>query len=199
MLNTHSLWVRSGKLSAGNETHPFQNKIEIVLHGNNTTPSAFVFSPAVPVGNKNFIITSQVKFYGKPRSTSSRLTMDAYPGQEKIFVAPGLDWEAGDIIGLAATNMDWSNYETVTIKNYTAESGQVFLEKNLTKYHFGQADSTGDQYNGVDMRGEVMLLTRNIMIKANTDASSKTKAHPEHWPCRVLVSDFFEPSDFTYR
>lgn len=49
------------------------------------------------------------------------------------------------------------------------------------------------------MRGEVMLLTRDIMITASTDANSTTLAHPIPWPCRVLVADFFEPWDFVYR
>mmetsp|Transcript_13355 Transcript_13355/g.16911 ORF Transcript_13355/g.16911 Transcript_13355/m.16911 type:complete len:491 (+) Transcript_13355:5026-6498(+) len=198
-INTYSLWVRSGTLSAGNATHPFENKIEIKLHGNNTTPSAFVFSPNIPVGNKNFIITGKVNFYGKPRDTSSRMRTQAYPGKDSFLVAPNLDWKEGDILGLAATNIDARNYETVTIKNYTAGSGQVYLTTNMTKYHFGQADSTADQYNGVDMRGEVMLLTRNIMITASTGSNDTTLAHPEPWPCRVLISDFFEPSNFKYR
>ena len=95
--------------------------------------------------------------------------------------------------------MDARNYETVTIKNYTADNGHVFIEEKLEKYHFGQFESTGEQYRGVDMRGEVMMLSRNIKITADYGTESMTKAHPDPWPCRVLVADFFEPADFTYR
>ena len=49
------------------------------------------------------------------------------------------------------------------------------------------------------MRAEVMLLSRDINITASTDAESTTLAHPEPFGCRVLVSDFFEPSNFEYR
>ena len=49
------------------------------------------------------------------------------------------------------------------------------------------------------MRGEVMLLTRDIMITGSYDDLSKNTAHPEPWPCRVLISDFFEIWDLTYR
>ncbi len=102
-------------------------------------------------------------------------------------------------MGLAATNMNVRGYETVIIKNYTASNGLVFIHDKLQSYHFGAPRSTGPDYSGVDMRGEVMLLTRDIMITASTDANSTTRAHPEPWPCRVLVADFFEPADFKYR
>lgn len=95
--------------------------------------------------------------------------------------------------------MNVRGYETVIIKNYTASNGLVFIEDSLQSYHFGAPKSTGPDYSGVDMRGEVMLLTRDIMITASTDANSTTRAHPEPWPCRVLVADFFEPADFKYR
>mmetsp|Transcript_43997 Transcript_43997/g.58365 ORF Transcript_43997/g.58365 Transcript_43997/m.58365 type:complete len:281 (-) Transcript_43997:2481-3323(-) len=49
------------------------------------------------------------------------------------------------------------------------------------------------------MRGEVMLLTRNIMITPSEDQNSTHVTHPDPWPCRVLVADFFEPSDLTLR
>lgn len=38
------------------------------------------------------------------------------------------------------------------------------LTKALTYYHFGAAATTGTNYQGLDMRGEVVLLTRNIKI-----------------------------------
>jgi len=67
-----------------------------------------------------------------------------YAGQDAIFVSPYLDWKAGDILGLAATNIEANTYETVTVKDYIASSGHVFLEQPLKSYHFGQSSSTGD-------------------------------------------------------
>lgn len=46
------------------------------------------------------------------------------------------------------------------------------------------------------MRGEVMLLTRNIEIKASED--DEDYLLDEVWGCRVLVSEFFE-KDLKYR
>ena len=158
-----------------------------------------MFSPSIATGNKNFIVTGTVNIFGNPRSGSSRLLQSAYPEDEYIMVNKGLDWRKGDILALAPTNIDVRSYETLTVKNYTAETGQVFFETNVTKYHYGNRDSTGDRYSGVDMRGEVTLLTRDVMITADYGENSTTLAHPDPWPCRVLVADFFEPWDLVYR
>jgi hypothetical protein len=54
----------------------------------------------------------------------------------------------------------------------------------LSAYHYGAATSTASQYGGVlDIRGEVILLTRNVKIVGdNTEA----------WGCQIVTSDFVE-------
>lgn len=198
-MNTYALWVRAGTLNIGSASQPFDSTAEIRLHGNNTSPSQFVFSPQIQVGNKNFIITGNVNMFGKQRDGSARLLRNAYPGEDILILPKNLDWRAGDYLGLAATNMDPRNSETVQVLNYTAESGVAYLQQNMSGYHFGAAKSTAGDYSGIDMRAEVMLLSRDINITASTDANSTTLAHPNPWGCRVLVSDFFEPSNFVYR
>ena len=138
-----------------------------MLYGNRTTESNFTFSQDVDSSNKHFIVTSKVEFHGKKRSESSRMREAANPGDLKFKVAPDLDWKAGDLLGLAPSNMDATAYEYVTIKSYNAGSGEVEAEEKLKAYHYGAPDSTGDKYRGVDMRGEVLLLSRNIMITSN--------------------------------
>lgn len=49
------------------------------------------------------------------------------------------------------------------------------------------------------MRTEVMVLSSNVQITANDDDTSKTMAYPYPFGCQVIVSDFFEPKDLTYR
>ena len=198
-LNTYALWVRAGEIVAGSEDKPFENKIEFMLYGNRTTESNFTFSQDVDSSNKHFIVTSKVELHGKKRSESSRMRSSANPGDLKFRVAPDLDWKAGDLLGLAPTNMDARMYEYVTIKSYNSGSGEVEAEEKLKSYHYGAPDSTGDKYRGVDMRGEVLLLSRNIMITSNKETNSTHLTHPDPWPCRVIVADFFEPSDLTLR
>lgn len=57
------------------------------------------------------------------------------------------------------------------------------MTKELKYYHWGAPDSTASLYNGVDIRGEVMLLTRNILIQGE-DVDS--------WGCNIVTSDIVE-------
>ena len=157
--------------------------MEIRLHGNNSSPSEFVFSPSIPVGNKNFIITGTVSMYGQPRERLTRLLRPAYPGEDYLMVAPGLDYVNGDKIGLPATNIDPYNSETVIVESYDSESGQMMLVEPLKGYHFGAQKSTEDDYEGIDMRGEVLTLSSNVNITASTDALSMTPAYPQPYGC----------------
>jgi len=59
----------------------------------------------------------------------------------------------------------------------------------LTTYHFGAPVSTGDKYNGVDVRAEVALLNRNIRIVGEDI---------ESWGAQIVTSDTIE-SDLTVR
>ena len=45
MLNAYSVWIRAGTVNIGTASEPFDSTVEIRLHGNNTSPSEFVFSP----------------------------------------------------------------------------------------------------------------------------------------------------------
>jgi hypothetical protein len=50
-------------------------------------------------------------------------------------------------------------------------------------YHFG-GDSTADQYDGIDVRGEVIMLSRNIKIIAD--------ATENDWGCAIVNTDRVE-------
>lgn len=121
--------------------------------------------------------------WGQPRSSRTRLLKTVMPNDMNITVEPGLDWKANDTIALPSTTMNWFEMDTADITSYNNVTGVATLNKKLSYYHWGAPTSTGPQYNGVDMRGEVMLLTRNIKIRGNdTDA----------WGCQVVTSDFVE-------
>lgn len=85
-------------------------------------------------------------------------------GDTTIYVGTGLDWVAGDRIALLPTSYKPHAYDDVVVVSYDAISGVATVDKALNFYHFGADVSTGDEYNGVDMRGEVILLTRNVKI-----------------------------------
>lgn len=94
------------------------------------------------------------------------------------MVDTGLDYVNGDMLGLPATNIDPHNSETVIVESYDDQSGLITLTEPLNGYHFGAQESTGKDYSGVDMRGEVLLLSSNVNVTASTDALSMTPAYP---------------------
>jgi hypothetical protein len=54
----------------------------------------------------------------------------------------------------------------------------------LKFYHWGAPESTADKYNGVDMRGEVLSLSRNIKVVGEDI---------ENHGCQILTADIMEP------
>lgn len=66
-------------MNVGTEEEPFDSTVEIRLHGNNRSPSEFVFAPSIPAGNKNLIVTGTVNMFGTPRTRMTRLLDSAYP------------------------------------------------------------------------------------------------------------------------
>jgi len=144
-------------------------------------------SGTVSAGNKILATVGDVKFYGASRDRWTRLTSPVYKGNTKIYVEAGLDWIEGDQIYLAPTAMQHDHSDYSTIVSYL--NGLITLDSPLEHYHWGDAYSTAGDYNGVDMRGEVILLSRNIKIQGeDTDG----------WGGQVLATDLFE-SNGTWR
>lgn len=105
---------------------------------------------------------------------------------DRIIVEPGLDWQEGDEIFLAATAAQHWHSEYRTIVSY--EGGEIVLDEPLDFYHYGDAESTEEEFR-VDMRGEVILLSRNIKIQGED---------VDGWGGQVLATDIFE-LDGTWR
>lgn len=57
------------------------------------------------------------------------------------------------------------------------------LNVTLDHYHWGQASSTANDFEGVDLRGEVVLLSRNVRIVGEDI---------ESWGGQMVTSDTVE-------
>jgi hypothetical protein len=103
--------------------------------------------------------------YGIPRTGKlTRLLQTANTGDLQITVATGLDWVAGDKLGIAASDMNYNHSDYGVVVSYSTSTGVVILDRAISFYHWGASSSTGPSYSGVDMRTEVVLLTRNVKI-----------------------------------
>lgn len=118
----------------------------------------------------------------------TRLIVPVKTGDTDIFVEdPQTGWSVGDLIFLAPTAMQYTHGEYRTITAIT--QSKITLDEPLSFYHYGEGSSTADEFNGVDMRGEVALLSRNIVIQGEDK---------DGWGGQVLATDMFE-SDGTWR
>ncbi len=150
----------------------------ITLFGGVNDPG-FEFDKDIPGGNKILANFGLLKLYGKKRNPSGNLLASANPGDTKIYLAPGLVWVAGDRIALTPTNMRYLQSEYAEIVSYNNQTGETTLDRALLFYHYGSENSTTKQYSGVEMRGQVHLLSRNIQL---------TGEDKDDWGCQILTS-----------
>jgi hypothetical protein len=163
-LRAKHIFVRAGELHIGSETEPYQGNALITLFGEKNA-EAMVYDNAIEAGNKLIANVGVVKMFGKQRSAKmARLFQEANKGDTAIVVDAGLDLVAGDRIALTATSYKHDAGEDAVVSAYDTTTGSVTLESALRYNHWGAPESTSAKYNGADIRGEVLILTRNIRI-----------------------------------
>jgi hypothetical protein len=189
-LHAKHIFIRAGELNIGSKELPYDKNATITLHGEKNA-EAIVYDNAVEAGNKLIANTGKFNAFGLPRMNKmSRLAKEALKGDTSIFVGKGLDWYPGDMLGIFATSYDSHANDDVTIDTYNNETGEItFSNTALEYYHFGREESTAGLYNGVDIRGEVVLLSRNVRVVGED---------VESWGGQI-VTGFMMEEDFTMR
>jgi hypothetical protein len=114
----------------------------------------------------------------------TRLTKEAQPGDTTITVETDkVDLVEGDRIALPPTGVEYDKGEARDVASYDKATGVITLTEPLEWYHFGAAKSTAEKYNGVDMRGEVLSLSRNVKLIGTEE---------DKWGCQILTADVME-------
>mmetsp|Transcript_34116 Transcript_34116/g.25176 ORF Transcript_34116/g.25176 Transcript_34116/m.25176 type:complete len:202 (-) Transcript_34116:2790-3395(-) len=163
-LHAHYIFVRAGELIIGSEEAPYEQNAQITLYGYKNT-SHIVFENTIEAGDKVLVNTGRMEMHGKPRQGyRSRLLGTAYPGDTNVELEPMLGWQPGDVIGFAPTALLHNDSDFAVVVSYEQLTGWTELDRPLTGYHWGTSPSQSFNYNGVDMRGEVFLINRNIKI-----------------------------------
>ncbi len=103
-----------------------------------------------------------LNLHGNRTNSWTKLSKTAEAGSNSIEVLNAAGWRAGDAIVLASTDFDPHQAERRTIA--AIRGNTITLDKKLDYMHFGKI--TFD----VDERGEVGMLSRNILIQASPDA-----------------------------
>ena len=156
-LKTEWIYLAGGELDIGSEAHPHTRNAVITLTDNVKDENINT------MGDRGImLLRGTLSLHGDRKNSWTKLSATAKAGASKIQVLDASGWRKGDVIVLASTDYNPRQAEERTI---TAVSGNALtLDKPLAYMHFGQITF------GVDERGEVGLLTRNIKIQASEDA-----------------------------
>ena len=150
-------WIMlHGELAIGSEASPHTRNATITF--TNTVPNEDVMAG---MGDRGIMISGgTLNLHGDRTHTWTKLSNTGYAGSTSIEVLDASGWRVGDEIVLASTDFDPRQAERRTI---AAISGnKITLDGKLDYMHFGEITF------GVDERGEVGLLTRNIKIQASS-------------------------------
>jgi hypothetical protein len=152
-------WIMlHGELEIGTESNPHTRKATITFTDNVKGEDVMA-----GMGDRGIMISGgTLNLHGDRTHVWTKLSKTANAGSTSIEVLDASGWRVGDEIVLASTDFNPRQAERRTI---AAISGnRITLDKPLDYMHFGEITF------GVDERGEVGLLTRNITIQASEDA-----------------------------
>jgi G8 domain len=151
-------WVMvHGELEVGTEAKPHTHKATFTLTDNVKDEQL------MGMGDRGIMVVGgTLNLHGDRTNTWTKLASTAEAGSNSIEVLNAAQWRVGDVIVLASTDFDPRQAERRTIS--AIHGNTITLDQKLEYMHFGKITY------GVDERGEVGLLTRNIVIQASADA-----------------------------
>jgi len=146
-----------GELEIGTEARPHTSNATITLTDN------IQDEQLMGMGDRGIMLSGgTLNLHGNRTNAWTKLVETAEAGSNSIEVLNAAEWQVGDQIVLASTDYDPRQAET---RHITAISGNtISLDEPLEYMHFGEITF------GVDERGEVGLLTRNIKVQSSEDS-----------------------------
>jgi cell migration-inducing and hyaluronan-binding protein len=158
-LESEWIYLRGGALQIGSEDRPHTRKATITL--TNRIPDENINT----MGDRGIMLMrGTLQLHGDRENAWTKLAKTAEAGSARIEVLDAAGWREGDEIVLASTDFDPRQAERRTVAAIVSNS--ITLDRPLEYMHFGAITF------GVDQRGEVGLLTRNIRIQASEDANT---------------------------
>ncbi|KRA83771.1 G8 domain-containing protein [Altererythrobacter sp. Root672] len=157
-LRTDWIYLPGGTLEIGTEAAPYRHNATITL--TDTVPGENINS----MGDRGImLLRGTLELHGNRDHSWTKLDGTAQAGSTSIKVLDATEWRTGDEIVLASTDYNPRQAERRTV---TAVKGNtISFAQPLQYMHFGEVTF------GVDERGEVGMLTRNIKVQASEDAN----------------------------
>lgn len=152
-----------GLLVAGSELTPLSSQITITLNEIDAGSGA--------MGDRvlGVMTGGELQLHGKRRDSRSwtQITADVEPGDTQLHLLENVDWQPGDQIALAPSGYDPFEAEQLTVTDNIG--GRIIqVTPPLEFAHLGRVEVMAGK--SLDMRAEVGLLTRNIVVQAPVDS-----------------------------
>jgi cell migration-inducing and hyaluronan-binding protein len=159
-------WIMvHGTLEIGTAAKPHTRKATITLTDNVKDEDISGVGGTTDRNDRGILMMGgTLSLHGDRTNSWTKLSKTAEAGSTSIDVLNAAGWRAGDVIVLASTDFDPHQAERRTIA--AIRGNTITLDKKLDYVHFGKITF------GVDERGEVGMLSRNILIQASPDADA---------------------------
>ena len=167
-------WIMvHGELEIGTEKAPHTRKATITFTDNVKDEDMSGIGGTNDRSDRGMMLMGgTLNLHGNRTNSWTKLSKTAEAGSNSIEVLNATGWRAGDMIVLASTDFDPHQAERRTIA--AIRGNTITLDKKLDYMHFGKI--TFD----VDERGEVGMLSRNIVVQASPDADTDALWRPHH-------------------
>jgi hypothetical protein len=188
VLTATKIWVQGQLIIGASATERFTQQAKIVLTGNREAPS-LILAGYLDASNKVIGVTGNLTIYGKDVPLVASKLAASVKGKttNKITVTDTITgkWNVGDELLVVASNADYQQSEIRTITAITGS--EITLNETLQFDHFGgsASDVTTTSVGTLDMRTEVLYMTRNVRISGTGD---------DNWGGRVYVTQIYDPT-----
>lgn len=168
-LQAYLIYVRKGELIVGTKDVPFTGTMKFTLHGTRANKDVYFHDKMFEGGNKVIANTGKLEMWGKTVGLKwTRLATTASAGAKTITLADTpTDWAVGDEIGIAPNGRDYTHRDFGVIKAISGKT--IELESALVYEHYGAASVDATISGGIDIRAEVLHLTRNIKVAGTNE------------------------------
>src|SRR5436190_6109940 len=156
-------WIMvHGELEIGTEAKPHTRMATITLTDNVKDEDITGVGGTTDRSDRGIMLMGgTLNLHGNRTNSWTKLSKTAEAGSNSIEVLNATGWRVGDMIVLASTDFDPHQAERRTIA--AIRGNTITLDKKLDSMHFGKIT-----FN-VDERGEVGMLSRNILVQASPD------------------------------
>jgi hypothetical protein len=165
-------WVLvDGRLRVGSAERPYTKRASITLTGSATDVHPRCGAKFLCAGP-----TGQIELHGVAANKVSwtQLNKSAEPGETSIELKEPVDWVSGDQIVIAPSGFDAYEAEPVTVASVSGN--RVTFSPALKHRHYGRIEPVAGR--NLDMRAEVGLLSRNIVVQGDEQSQSGSADYP---------------------